>query len=401
MERDRIFRTSAILLFVLAFNICMATESRAENKAGSTTLTIFGGGYTPDSDLDLDTGFTGGLGIGYNLTENVGLEAVFNYVDSKYNGDVVVSDKDVPIYLYRLDLLYHLMPEGKVVPYLAVGAGGITYDPDARGVHTETDFLANYGLGVKFFLTPAMALRGDVRHVITFVDRNDDADHGDSNSNLLYTLGLTFAFGGKEEMKEETKEEVKEVVVAPVAPLDSDNDGVTDDLDKCPGTPSGVKVDKVGCPLDTDGDGVPDYLDKCPDTTAGVQVDKNGCPPVAPPPVVEKGAYVFRNILFDYNKSTIKPESEPILDEVAEFLKANPGMKMEIQGHADSIGSAGYNQKLSERRAAAVKAYLVKDEAVKGDRLTTKGYGLTMPVASNDTAEGRAKNRRVEFKPME
>jgi len=146
---------------------------------------------------------------------------------------------------------------------------------------------------------------------------------------------------------------------------------------------------------------VPDYLDKCPGTPAGAQVDKDGCPPVAAPPVVEKGAYVFRNILFDYNKSTIKPESEPILDEVAEFLKANPGMKMEIQGHADSIGSAGYNQKLSERRAAAVKAYLVKDEAVKGDRLTTKGYGLTMPVASNDTAEGRAKNRRVEFKPME
>ena len=91
------------------------------------------------------------------------------------------------------------------------------------------------------------------------------------HNNLLATVGLTFAFGGE-------KPAPPPPPPAPVV-LDSDNDGVPDNLDKCPGTPAGVAVDKDGCPLDSDNDGVPDYLDKCPGTPAGVKVDKDGCPP--------------------------------------------------------------------------------------------------------------------------
>jgi len=76
-------------------------------------------------------------------------------------------------------------------------------------------------------------------------------------------------------------------------------------------------------------------------------------------------------------------------------------VKMEIQGHTDSKGTAAYNLKLSDKRAAAVKAYLIKDEAIKADRLETKGLGLTKPIAPNDTEENRARNRRVEFKPIQ
>jgi outer membrane protein OmpA-like peptidoglycan-associated protein len=112
------------------------------------------------------------------------------------------------------------------------------------------------------------------------------------------------------------------------------------------------------------------------------------------------GSIIFRNILFDFDKADIKPESYPILDEVTEYLKSNPDLKMEAQGHTDSKGTAEYNLKLSDRRAASVKKYLV-DKGIEADRLETKGYGLTKPIAPNDTEENRARNRRVEFKPIQ
>jgi OOP family OmpA-OmpF porin len=177
-------------------------------------------------------------------------------------------------------------------------------------------------------------------------------------------------------------------VVMPVAkPMDSDGDGVTDDLDRCPDTPKGVTVDAQGCPLDSDGDGVPDYLDKCPNTPKGATVDARGCWTYA------------AVVMYDFNSATIKSEAYPMLDEAVLILKENPEMKVEIDGHTDNKGSAAYNMTLSERRAKSVKKYFV-DQGVEAERLTTKGFGLTKPAASNDTKEGRAKNRRVELTPV-
>jgi OOP family OmpA-OmpF porin len=168
--------------------------------------------------------------------------------------------------------------------------------------------------------------------------------------------------------------------------LDSDGDGVYDYLDQCPNTPKGVKVDAKGCPLDTDGDGVYDYLDKCPGTPRGAIVDTRGC-------------WVLEGVLFDTAKWSIKNQYYPVLEEVVSVLKANPSLKLQIAGHTDSRASAEYNQKLSENRAKAVKDYLVK-RGIKAGSLTTKGYGLSMPIAPNDTPEGMAKNRRVELTPI-
>lgn len=106
---------------------------------------------------------------------------------------------------------------------------------------------------------------------------------------------------------------------------------------------------------------------------------------------------VFRNIYFETGKADLKPESYPVLDTIAEMLKAHPNVVVEIQGHTDSTGSFRYNMKLSQKRAEAVKKYLVDRHGIKPDRLIAKGYGPTKPVASNKTKEGRAKNRRVEF----
>ncbi len=101
---------------------------------------------------------------------------------------------------------------------------------------------------------------------------------------------------------------------------------------------------------------------------------------------------------FDFDKATLQPQGKPILDEAARILKENPSINVQVQGYTDAIGSVEYNLKLSDRRAATVKNYLVA-QGVSASRLTTKGFGKSNPVASNDTADGRAQNRRVELVP--
>jgi OOP family OmpA-OmpF porin len=138
--------------------------------------------------------------------------------------------------------------------------------------------------------------------------------------------------------------------------------------------------------LDTDGDGVYNDQDKCPATPKGAKVDFRGC-------------WVIGGINFDFDKSNIKEEFYPTLDEVQAVLKNNPILNVMIEGHTDGIGTAAYNQRLSERRAQAVKEYFVK-AGIESHRMNAVGYGLTKPIASNDTEEGRAKNRRVEVTPV-
>lgn len=198
--------------------------------------------------------------------------------------------------------------------------------------------------------------------------------------------------------------------------MDSDGDGVYDNMDKCPRTPKGVKVDAKGCCIDSDGDGVCNYLDKCPGTPRGAKVDAKGCcldadgdgvcdsldrcpkTPIDARGVDAQGCWNIENILFDTDKSNIKARYIPILDEIVFILLRNPGLKMGIQGHTDSMASAKYNRGLSDRRAKSVMKYFIKKGIAKS-RLSIIGYGLTQPTASNLTKEGRAKNRRAVMNP--
>jgi OOP family OmpA-OmpF porin len=164
-------------------------------------------------------------------------------------------------------------------------------------------------------------------------------------------------------------------------------------------------VDERGCPKDSDGDGVPDGIDRCPDTPRGTQVDANGCPPPPPPPppaaIPERGqSLVLEGVNFEYDSAKLTADSTAVLDRVAESLVANPDARIEIGGHTDSRGRDAYNLDLSRRRAQSVQDHLVA-KGVNPSQATVKGYGEKEPVASNDTEEGRAQNRRVELKRLD
>ena len=166
--------------------------------------------------------------------------------------------------------------------------------------------------------------------------------------------------------------------------IDSDKDGIADINDKCPNTPKNIVVDSHGCAIDSDGDGVYDYYDKCPNTPAGMKVNFQGCPVLA--------EYRFN---FAFNSYKIDKKYYPQIKVLADYLKKHTTTTIEIQGYTDSIGSKEYNQKLSQKRANALKDILVNIYHISPDRIKTIGYGESHPVATNKTAKGRAKNRRI------
>ena len=146
---------------------------------------------------------------------------------------------------------------------------------------------------------------------------------------------------------------------------------------------------------DSDGDGVSDQFDKCPGTPAGTAVDGSGCPLPAPVAATTTGtATGFEAIQFEFNSSVLKTEAYPTLDKLSSVLRENGG-KVTVNGYASSEGTAAYNLKLSKDRANSVKTYLV-NSGVNSSQVMTKGFGEANPIASNDTEEGRIQNRRVE-----
>jgi OmpA-OmpF porin, OOP family len=219
--------------------------------------------------------------------------------------------------------------------------------------------------------------------------------------------------------------------------VDFDRDGVLDRVDQQANTPFGCVVDKYGILIDSDGDGVCDGLDKCADSPKGEKVNKEGCtpsqldalrtptPPPAPPPaqeiprpatpppppsppqseterqLVETGSIVLQDVYFETNKATILPESEARLNEAGAALEKFGELKVEVQGHTDSRGSAPYNLKLSQARAEAVRQYLLDHYHLAVDNYVAKGYGETQLVVSPEKSdEDLAKNRRVVLKVL-
>lgn len=305
-----------------------------------------------DNDTQVKDGDTAAsLALGYRVNPNVGLEARFGQTEPELNGG-----GDVRVQNTTLDTYYRFNTEGKLQPYGLIGGGIVR----AKGQGNTFDTtVANVAVGAFYQLTDNLALRGEVRGV-QYVE-----DSQSNNVDGIASVGVAFGFGGKKEAPAVAPAVVPEPVaqvapVAPPVPADDDNDGVNNDLDKCPGTP------------------------------VTVVVDENGCPKM----LTETVAKEIR-VLFDTNKSVVKPAFNAEIEAVAKLMKEYPTAKVEIQGHTDSRGSAELNEKLSQDRADAVAAVLTGNYGIEADRVSAKGYGASQPVADNKTVEGQTANRRV------
>lgn len=396
----------------------------APGDRGSWELGLFGGyGFLDDyAGADPDDGPLWGGRVGCFLDQNWSLETSYQQLSSEVGPSAI----DFDINSARLNGLYNFRPGNAFRPFVTFGAG---YEGTEAGAFAEKGGSANVGIGGRWYLGRIFGLRLDGRYVYTDVGGSVD----DWQGNVETTAGLLFAFGGGPPADEDG-DGVRDgkdrcpgtprgaLVDARGCPQDSDGDGVYDGIDMCPGTEQGCAVDERGCPTDGDGDGVVDCHDKCAGTPKSCAVDADGCAPdedgdgvcdgldrcpgtPAGREVDEKGCELkfdergtlrLEGVTFAFNSDRLTDESKTILDSVAASLAEWPELRVEVGGHTDSQGPDAYNHQLSQKRADAVRDYLVA-RGVPATQLTARGYGESRPLADNATEAGRARNRRVEL----
>ncbi len=372
--------TKIVCSLLIALFIGIPSVLNADDQTGKWGVGGFGGAAIPlGSKFIKDNGETNvdaGGHVRYGMSPH--WSTMLAYDNMYFKKDIRVED-------ITLSALYHLWPDCKLNPFVRFGWGVAS----GQGAKNFNDLAGIAGLGFEYFALPFFSL-GPV------VNYHYDSKTGDSlNETHAITAGLmgTISFGGGES-KPAMK---KEVAAAPVvaAPVDSDGDGVVDNMDKCPASPKGAKVDASGCtpdaPKDSDNDGVIDAQDRCPETPQGTAVNEVGCPQLKP----QEKVSIQLNVLFDTGKSVVKPDFDAEVKKVADFMNNYPEVNAVIEGHTDNLGSAAFNTALSQRRAEAVKTHLSAKFGVPASRLSSKGFGPDQPLADNATAEGRAKNRRV------
>jgi OOP family OmpA-OmpF porin len=293
---------------------------------------------------------------------------------------------------YNLNTLFKT---DRFAPFLESGGGYVFFDDVSAGYF-------NLGLGVEYVL-------GEKKKTVLFAKslfRNRGENYG--NKHFQHSIGLGFRFGAEK---------------------DRDEDGIFDKDDACPDTPGLAEFN--GCP-DTDGDGIQDAEDACPDEAGltvfngcpeqaglaafngcpdsdneGVQDSWDECPDIVGTPansgcpeisetIIKQLNEIGQTIYFPTNSSELNDNTKHIVDQVYDIISAYPNYRIEVQGHTDNIGRDDANMRLSETRAISVSNYLIS-KGIPESRIYVKGYGETSPVESNDTARGRALNRRVEF----
>ena len=407
-----------LVSIVACLTLVFAMPSHAGVQLNRFSITPYIGAYTFDSEIRLvrQTNPVGGLKIGYDLTDRWGIDLVGMIDTAGENG---VRDN---LYknMIRLEGLYDLRVDSRLIPFLAVGGGSVSFHPDSK--ITGSNLIFDYGLGAKYFIRKNLALRADIRHLLMFSngahDRND----------FEYLVGATWYFRSKQDRSDaSTKTPSDSPLSVGERLLDTDGDGVSDNQDRCAGTPLGITVNAEGCPLldktqlDSDGDQIADDRDLCPGTPLGVRVDFTGCPlkempeekivVVAPPPIVPTPEKTVAPeepvskeidpppsliIHFDFDSTEIRAEYQDEMVFLAAFLDRTPETNVTIFGYTDSIGTEEYNLVLSQQRADRVMDVLVT-LGVTPARLTAMGYGESQLIVDDITDENRQTNRRVEI----
>lgn len=378
--------------------VALAPLVMAKDEVSGLTLVPSVGYYDFDDERGIDGSEFGSIGFGYQLNNTWTLELVGLGLEA----DVESSNIGIDLRQFRLDALYTVNPEDDLQGYFVVGGGHNEFSPDSpvmiNGRASSRDdveeSIVNYGVGLKYAFTDRLALRGDVRGITSLDEEQTDT---------AVSVALSWMYGETSRIRD-----------------DSDGDGVSDKYDECPNTPSGVQVDSKGCALDSDKDGVADHIDQCPNTPAGVEVNSNGCakdddndgvanhkdqcPDTAAGAKVDAdGCYVVisdavkveLNVEFDTNSAESRPSHYSEVKKVADFMRQHPLTQVLVEGHTDDTGSAAYNQRLSERRAATIAGQLVSEFGVASDRVRSVGVGEARPIADNGSEAGRQRNRRV------
>ena len=384
---------------------------------------VFAMGSVLDADRSagIDDGNGVLLGAGWMLGNPFNIEAVFQH--SRTDGSPYHRHTTI-----GADLQWLLMRESAFSPYLFVGGGYMKVNSDNQGSDPGAVLNGGAGFRANIFGDSRVSLRGEYRL------RDYDA-YGQGLNDGLWSLGIQIPFGdpaprsvdsdgdGIDDNRDRCPGTPAGTVVGPDGcEPDGDADGVVDSADQCPNTPRGATVDSRGCELDSDGDGVADSLDQCPDTVAGAEVGTDGCeldsdndgvvdrldecPGTAEGAAVDvKGCELRAEIRlpgvnFESNSDRLVPGASGTLNDAIATLRMNPDIRIEVAGHTDSDGAAEYNEGLSARRAATVRDYLVRG-GIDADRISSRGYGESQPIATNDTAEGKASNRRVVLRIIE
>ncbi len=418
-------RKKLMIFLIGLFLVNLAAPGFAGNQGETFTLDPFTGFYQFDGAQNLDLRSYYGLRAGYNFTKNLAVEGMIGYSLTEIEF-MKYQDRDVRFFRYGIDALYHFNADGNFVPFVSAGVGGTQTMNSSNGMADHGYGLINYGVGVKYFLADTVALRGDVKQALF-------KQSGDTRTNLEYTVGLNFLLGA----------EKKAVAVIPPA-ADTTAPTVvcvtpTDDV-------TGVAVDRNITATFSE------EMNRSMITTSTFSV-KRGTTPVPgtvtyagrtatfkPATVLEKGItytatsaagvkdlagnalaknYVWsfttvsspkmcpvvlislEDSHFAFDSAALTEDGKTILNYNAKILIENPKMKIRIAGYTSAAGTHEYNQKLSEKRAAAVRDYLIK-EGVAPNRLTKIGYGETRPaeyepVPENIYSEAAKANQRVLF----
>jgi outer membrane protein OmpA-like peptidoglycan-associated protein len=373
--------------------------------------------YRNDVNFD-DNGFTGIFGVRVGFSENLGvrLDATTDYIRSPEGGrtdkyanwgmqagfSVLLgksSDGDKDGVLNNTDRCSGT-PHGKTVD--SSGCAASQLDADRDRVNDELDRCPNTPTGETVDATGCSASQLDA-------DRDGVGDAGDRCPGTPAGERAD-ADGCAPSQKDDDKDGVMNAAdrcpatpagqpvdstgCVPV-PMDQDGDGVPDRIDQCPASPAGAPVTPSGCPVrrDSDVDGVHDGLDLCPNTPKGEAVNENGCTIL-----FQKQArtVILRGVNFQTGKAILTPEARDVLRDIAGQLVENPQYRVQISGHTDNTGRRATNLRLSVARARTVETFL-EANGVPRTQVTSKGFGPDVPIQSNKTLGGRAKNRRVEL----